>query len=243
MKTFIGCSGFSYNDWKGCFYPHDLPDNQWLSYYAEKFNTVEINNSFYQFPKKESLKEWVSQTPAHFRFSIKAHRFFTHLKKFKIDTSFMEKLDNFQAPLSAVKEKGGCVLWQTPGNLHKNISKLESFCQKLDMDFTHVLEFRHRSWFDDKVYEVLKKNNVAFCIISAPGDLPEDIVATHRTAYVRFHGKKDWYDYLYSNGELKEWSKRLGKLNNIDRLFIYFNNDKHGNAVKNALTFKKLLNV
>lgn len=243
MKTFIGCSGFSYDDWKGRFYPNDLPEDQWLSYYAEKFNTVEINNSFYQFPKKESLEEWAGQTPAHFRFSMKAHRFFTHLKKFNLDESFMEKLNNFQVSLRPLKEKIGCVLWQTPGNLHKNVPKLESFCQKLDMDFTHVLEFRHQSWFDQEVYEVLKKFNVACCMLSAPDDLPEDLIVTHKTAYLRFHGKNEWYDYLYSDGELKEWSKRLGKLNNIDRLFIYFNNDKHGNAVKNALTFKKLLNV
>lgn len=241
MIIFIGCSGYSYDDWKGDFYPDDMPQDEWLSFYAEKFNTVEINNSFYKFPENESIKKWLSQAPANFRFSIKGHRFFTHLKKFNVDDSFKEKLNNFQSSLEPLKEKAGCVLWQLPGNLHKNIPKLEAFCQELDNDFTHVLEFRHPSWFDEDVYEFMKKNNIAFCILSAPGNLPEDLIVTHKTAYVRFHGKKEWYDYLYSEKELKEWKKRLNGLKNIKQLFVYFNNDKHGNAVKNAITLKKLL--
>jgi uncharacterized protein YecE (DUF72 family) len=241
MKIFIGCSGYSYDDWKGDFYPDDMHQDEWLSFYAEKFNTVEINNSFYKFPENESIEKWLSQTPANFRFSIKGHRFFTHLKKFNVDDSFKEKLNNFQSSLEPLKEKAGCVLWQLPGNLHKNIPKLVAFCQELDNDFTHVLEFRHPSWFDEDVYEFMKKNNIAFCILSAPGNLPEDLIVTHKTAYVRFHGKKEWYDYLYSEKELKEWKKRLNGLKNIEQLFVYFNNDKHGNAVKNAITLKKLL--
>jgi uncharacterized protein YecE (DUF72 family) len=235
MKTLIGCSGYSYNDWKGNFYPGDLPQNQWLSFYASKFNTVEINNTFYKFPQKESLEKWLSQTPAHFRFSIKAHRFFTHLKKFNVDEAFIEKLNNFQAALKPLKEKAGCVLWQIPGNLHKNIPKLESFCQKLDQDYTHALELRHTSWFDEEVYAILKEYNIICCTISAPGNLPEDLIVTHKTiAYVRFHEKKEWYDYLYSEEELKHWKKRLDHLRNTDQLFIYFNNDKHGNAIKKS---------
>ena len=243
MKKFVGCSGYSYDDWKGDFYPDDMPQDEWLFFYAEKFNTVEINNSFYKFPENESIKKWLSQIPANFRFSIKGHRFFTHLKKFNVDDSFKEKLDDFQSSLEPLKEKAGCVLWQLPGNLHKNIPKFEAFCRELDKDFTHVLEFRHPSWFDEDVYKFMKKNNTAFCILSAPGNLPEDIIVTHKTAYVRFHGKNDWYDYLYSEKELKEWKKRLSGLKNIEQLFVYFNNDKHGNAVKNAHHLKKLLKV
>ncbi len=243
MKIFIGCSGYSYKDWKGKFYPEDLSQDEWLSFYAKKFNTVEINNTFYKFPEEETLTKWLKQTPAKFRFSIKANRFFTHLKKFNVDNSFIEKLDNFQAALKPLKDKVACILWQLPGNLHKNISKLESFCRKMDSNFNHVIEFRHKSWFAEDVYEVLKKKNVAFCILSAPENLPEDIIVTHKTAYVRFHGKDEWYDYLYSENELKEWKKRFSELKNIDHLFVYFNNDKHGNAVKNAFTLMSLLDV
>ncbi|MFW6350849.1 MAG: DUF72 domain-containing protein [Bacteroidota bacterium] len=243
MKTHIGCSGYSYEDWKGSFYPDELPKEEWLSFYAKKFNTVEINNTFYKFPEKETLDNWNSQTPEHFTFTIKAHRFFTHLKKFNIDDAFMEKLDAFQTSLNPLKEKISCILWQLPGNLHKNVAKLESLCTKLDKNFTHVFEFRHHSWFDEEIYELMKKNNVAFCILSAPGNLPEDLVVTHKTAYVRFHGKSEWYDYLYSENELKDWKNRLSELEDIQQLFIYFNNDKHGNAFKNALTLKKLFGL
>ncbi len=240
MKVHIGCSGYSYDDWKESFYPNDLSQDEWLSFYAKEFDTVEINNTFYKFPEKDTLKKWVDQTPDDFLFSIKAHRFFTHMKKFNVDQSFREKLDNFQASLKPLKKRAGCVLWQLPGNLHKNISRLESLCQELDRDFIHALEFRHGSWFDQEVYDFMQKNNLVFCMLSAPDDLPEDTLATHSTAYVRFHGKKQWYDYLYSEKELKEWSKRLKDLESAEQVFVYFNNDKHGNAVKNAQTLKEL---
>ncbi len=243
MRLFIGCSGYSYNEWKGHFYPENLTQDQWLSFYAKEFNTVEINHSFYKFPEQESMGKWHGQVPSDFRFSIKAHRFFTHLKKFNVDEDFMEKLDGFQSTLKSLKEKAGCVLWQLPGNLHKNLSKLESFCQRLDMNFTHVLEFRHQSWFDDEVYDLMKENKLAFCSLSAPGKLPEDLIVTHQTAYVRFHGKKEWYDYLYPHDELEKWEKKLNELKEVEQLFIYFNNDKHGNAVKNARTLKNLFKV
>ncbi len=243
MRIYIGCSGYAYDDWKDVFHPGDLSQDKRLSFYAGKFNTVEINNSFYKFPEDELFKKWIDQTPDHFRFSIKGHRFFTHLKKLNVDESFIGKLDSFQTSLKSLNEKAGCVLWQLPGNLHKDISKLESFCQKLNKNFTHVFEFRHSSWFNKDVYKFLKINNIVFCILSAPDNLPEDPVVTNKTAYIRFHGKNQWYDYHYSEKELKEWAKRLEKLNKIDRLFIYFNNDKHGNAVKNAQTLMGLLNM
>ena len=243
MNVFIGCSGYSYKDWKGDFYPGDLPQDDWLSFYAEQFNTVEINNTFYKFPEREILEKWMDDTPDDFYFSIKAHRFFTHLKKFNVDKSFREKLDNFQSSLSPLTGRAGCVLWQVTGNLHKNLSKLESFCQELNRDFTHVLEFRHASWFDEEVYAFMKENNLAFCMLSAPGDLPEDLITTHRTAYVRFHGKSEWYDYFYQDKELEAWAGRLKGLKDIDRLFVYFNNDKHGHAVKNARTLNELFHL
>ncbi len=240
MELFIGCSGYSYKDWKGIFYPNDLTQKQWLSFYAEKFNTVEINNTFYRFPEDKLFQKWLDQTPGHFRFTIKGHRFFTHQKKLKIDETFGERLDDFHTSLKPLKDRAGCILWQLPGNLHKNISKLETFCQKLEKQYTHVLEFRHQSWFDKEVYDVLKANHVVFCILSAPDDLPEDLVVTGKTAYVRFHGKDKWYDYLYSEQELEKWKDRLSGLNTIEQLYVYFNNDMNGNAVKNASTLSEM---
>jgi uncharacterized protein YecE (DUF72 family) len=240
METYIGCSGYHYSDWKKKFYPEDLPRDEWLAYYAGHFNTVEINNTFYKMPSRADLKQWYERTPDQFRFTIKANRFFTHLKKLKQDDAFSERLEDFQDILKALKNKLSCVLWQLPGNLHKNVPKLESFCNMVDHGVTHVIEFRHPSWFDDEVYEALEKGGVSFCILSAPGKLPETIRVTSRTAYVRFHGKDKWYDYHYGEKELEDWKDRLDRLKDTDTLFAYFNNDQHANAVENAGYLKLL---
>ena len=240
MKTYIGCSGYHYKDWKEKFYPEDLPKEEWLSHYAEHFNTVEINNTFYKMPSGEDLRAWKKQTPDHFRFTIKANRFFTHMKKLKQDDTFSDRLDRFQETLQDLGRKLSCVLWQLPGNLHKNISRLESFCKMLDDGVCHVIEFRHASWFDQEVYEVMEQGKVAFCMLSAPDGLPEEIRATTDKAYVRFHGKDEWYNYHYGEKELEHWKERLDGLKNIDSLFAYFNNDQHAYAVDNARDLKSL---
>lgn len=243
MEIYIGCSGFYYADWKDEFYPKDLPKDRRLSYYAEHFNSVEINNTFYKFPTEDQLSKWVDETPPHFRFSIKAHRFFTHMKKLNADASVQENLDKFQNILDALEDKLGCVLWQLPGNLQKDISKLESFFNMVEKKTHHVVEMRHDSWFKEPVYEKLRDLGVTNCMLSAPNGLPEDIISTSRTAYLRFHGKSTWYNYLYSYQELEIWRDRLEKLEDVDQIFIYFNNDQNAYAVKNAKTLSEMLNV
>ena len=244
MKIYIGCSGYNYKGWSDIFYPDKLPKKQWLEYYAGHFNTVEINNTFYRFPKEDVLKKWLENTPDDFRFTIKANRYFTHTKKLKADERFFERLREFQRIVNTAKDKVECILWQLPGNLHKNIPKIEEFCKSVEhKDIHHVIEFRHESWFDGSVYDVLMNENVTFCILSAPGVLPEDTVVTSDTAYIRFHGKSSWYDYHYSDKELEEWKKRIEKLSPVKKIFIYFNNDQHANAVKNARKLQELFNV
>ncbi len=240
MRTYTGCSGYHYSDWKDQFYPEDLPKDRWLAYYADHFNTVEINNTFYKMPSEGDLKQWKEQTPAHFRFTIKANRFFTHLKKMKQDDDFKQRLDDFREILKSLDNKLSCVLWQLPGNLHRNLSKLESFCNLLDQGVNHVIEFRHASWFDEEVYEVLEQEGVSFCMLSAPDELPEEVRAITSTAYIRFHGKDRWYDYHYSKKELRDWKERLERLEDVDSLFTYFNNDQHAHAVENARYLKSL---
>ncbi len=243
MDLYIGCSGYNYPEWKNIFYPGDLAKDKWLEYYSRHFNTVEINNTFYSFPSAEHLQRWIKKTPGNFKFTIKANRFFTHQKKLKIDEPFVQRLDQFNGILNTASEKVDCILWQLPGNLHKNLSKIRSFCKSLDRSMHHVVEFRHQSWFDKKVYEVLKEEDVTCCMLSAPDELPENIILTSKTAYLRFHGKSTWYDYLYTDAELEDWKNRLDSLTGIERLFIYFNNDQHGNAVKNAKKLKSLFNM
>jgi uncharacterized protein YecE (DUF72 family) len=177
MEIYIGCSGYNYKDWSEIFYPDKLPKKQWLEYYSKHFNTVEINNTFYRFPKVDILKKWLENTPGDFKFTIKANRYFTHTRKLKADERFFERLEEFQRIVNTAKDKVDCILWQLPGNLHKNIPKIEQFCKSVEhKGIRHVLEFRHESWFDESVYDVLKSENVAFCILFAPGVLPEDML-------------------------------------------------------------------
>lgn len=240
MKTYIGCSGYHYDDWKKKFYPEDLKKNEWLEYYAKHFNTVEINNTFYKMPEQKDLKKWKDNTPDDFRFTLKANRFFTHQKKLKIDDVFKQRLNSFMELANGMEEKLGCILWQLPGNLHKNVEKLEELFELTGKNNLHVFEFRHESWFSDEVFDVLSENNGTYCMLSAPDDLPETVKATSKTAYLRLHGKDDWYNYDYSEKELKKWKSHLDELKNIDELFVYFNNDQHANAPQNAKTLKSL---
>ena len=238
MNRHIGCSGYYYKEWKERFYPEDLPESKWLEFYAGHFNTVEINNTFYNMPSEKDIKKWKEQTPGEFRFTIKAHRFFTHMKKLKKDRRFSHRLSKFQDVLHLFDDQLGCILWQLPANLHKNLEKLEHFLGAVDPDLKHAVEFRHISWFCHEVYDLLSGSGVSFCMISAPDDLPEDVRTTSKTGYLRFHGKDTWYDYHYSNSELKDWKNRLDQIGPVDDLFIYFNNDQHGHAVDNAKSLK-----
>lgn len=237
MKNRIGCSGFNYEEWKGDFYPEDLPEKKWLEYYADHFDTVEINNTFYHLPMEKTIDNWHERTPGHFMFTLKGSRFITHQKKLN---DVGEAVKNFYELASRLKGKLGCILWQLPGNQHKDVPKLKSFSKALSSEFRNAIEFRHNSWFDQEVYDVLRKNEVAFCMISAPGDLKEDTVKTARFAYVRFHGKNDWYKYHYSEEELKKWSEKLREMK-ARQIYAYFNNDYNANAPDNAGKLAELM--
>jgi uncharacterized protein YecE (DUF72 family) len=243
MEIFIGCSGFYYKDWKSRFYPEKLPQNQWLQYYSTHFNTVEINNTFYSYPKEKIIQQWADKTPEDFSFSIKGHRFFSHLKRLDMDDATLGKLDEFQSTIHILSDKLGCVLWQLPGSFSVDISRFEIFCKSLDHRMRHVVEFRHLSWFNESIYDLMRQYAVSYCMLSAPKDLPETILATTRTAYLRFHGKSTWYNYLYSHEELLVWKERLKQLENLDRLYVFFNNDTHAYAIRNATTLKELYHV
>jgi len=237
MKSYTGCSGFHYKNWKGDFYPEDLKQKEWLPFYARHFNTVEINNTFYNTPKKSTFENWLEQTPKGFRFAVKGSRYVTHLKKLR-DSE--EHTRNFYQAIEPLAEKINAVLWQLPRNQHRDVEKIEKFCQSLSKDFVSVIEFRHPSWFEEKIYELLAKYNVVTCSLSAPDNLPEVLENKTGKAYLRLHGKKNWYDYYYAESELKKWSGRIKK-SNIKEIYIYFNNDMHTNAVKNGNMMKEYL--
>ncbi|MFW6302122.1 MAG: DUF72 domain-containing protein [Bacteroidales bacterium] len=242
MHIYIGCSGYHYKEWKDSFYPADLKKKDWLSYYAKQFNTVEINNSFYNLPDRDKIKHWLDQTPETFRFSFKANRYLTHMKKLKADNKFRQRMDDFFRALKPAEKRIGNILWQLPGNLHKNPERLESFANLLDNPYNNVIEFRHASWFDDEIYDMLRSHSIGICMLSSPADLPEKVIATGKSAYLRFHGKEEWYNHKYSKQELGNWKMRLNKLKEVRNLFIYFNNDQHAYAPKNAIEMTEMFN-
>lgn len=233
----IGCSGWFYLHWQGKFYPQELKTSQWFDFYSKKFGTVEINSSFYHFPQEKTVKNWAKKAPADFTYTVKANRFITHIKKFKKSKKLVK---DFYKVTSHLEEKLGAILFQLPPSLHFKTKKLEEIVSQLNPEKENVLEFRHDSWWNQEVYDKLKENNIAFCVVSAP-QLPEDVKITAKHAYFRFHGKK-WYATNYSKKELKDWAEKMKKTR-AKKVYAYFNNDYNAFAPKNALQLKKILKV
>lgn len=240
IKKHIGCSGYYYNHWKNIFYPEGLAKNKWLPYYAQYFNTVEINSSFYHLPLDSSLNNWYNITPANFTFTLKGYRFITHMKKLNVDAELTELVNVFQRKAYLLKDKLACILWQLPGSVKADTNKLETFCRILDISIPQVFEFRHTSWFTPETLEILKNNNCTLCILSAPGNLPEILETTSNVAYIRFHGINGWYNDNYSNEQLDKWAEKIRSLQ-AEQLYAYFNNDFNGFAVNNGLYLSKQL--
>jgi len=232
---FLGCSGWYYGDWEGLFYPEGMPKSKWLEFYATKFNTVEVNATFYRFPFPNMVKGWYDRTPKDFIFTLKGNRQITHVKKLN---DVKDLVNSFYRTADLLKEKLGCILWQLPPSLKLNLERLEGFCSDLDKDYRNVIEFRHSSWYCDEVYKLLKRNKLGFCVVSAP-KLPEEAKVTSGFAYIRFHGKEGWYNYNYSHEELKRWADKI-KLLKAKDIYCYFNNDYNAYAVSNCEVLKRL---
>ncbi len=235
-EYYLGCSGFYYNHWKSRFYPEKLAKTKWLQYYAEHFNTLEVNSTFYRFPSESMLEGWYKKTPENFKFTLKANRVITHRRKFH-DTE--QYTANFYSLAHLLAEKLLCVLFQLPPFVHKNMEILHKIVSQADPKVVNAVEFRHESWWDSEVYELMQKKGLIFCAVSA-SELPETLVKTGSTVYVRFHGKDGWYQGDYPDEELKEWAEKI-KRQNVQRVLCYFNNDVQANAVKNCLSLKKFL--
>lgn len=236
MQIKIGCSGWFYWHWKGRFYPKELPQSKWFKYYASKFNTVELNSTFYHFPKASTAKNWYRQSPKGFTYTLKVNRMITHIKKFNGTKRLIKE---FYRIGDELREKLGCFLFQLPPSVKFNEKKLEEIINQLDMEKKNVIEFRHKSWFTKEVYKILRKNKIIFCIVSSP-TLPEQFVKTVPDVYIRFHGHDRWYASNYTDSELKKWVEKIKK-SRAKQIWAYFNNDFNANAPKNALTLRKLL--
>ncbi len=238
----VGCSGWSYDHWLGVFYPIGMKKKEYFNFYSKFFDTVEVNSTFYRLPFMNYVKSWVRKAPEGFLFAVKMHRKVTHVKRL-VDVE--EDCKVFLERIKPLKENGclGPVLVQLPPSLHRNIDLLERFLSILPLDeYRFAVEFRHKSWLWSETFKTLRDWKVAFCIVSAPR-LPEVTEVTADFSYIRLHGKKKWYNYNYSVKELSVWSERIRGMD-ADEVFVYFNNDVKGYAVKNAIELKKnLLNL
>ncbi len=237
-KLHIGTSGWMYDDWRGRFYPPDIPKSRWLSHYVQHFSTVELNNSFYHLPSEKAFSAWRDKAPEGFVYAVKASRYITHMKKLR---GAEEPLQTFITRARLLGDRLGPVLYQLPPGLKRHDDLLGAFLQLLPGDLRHVFEFRHESWFDAAVYDLLQKHRAAFCIYDLPGTTTP-VVATAAFAYVRFHGSTGLYDSCYSDDELHSWAGKIrGLRKGLSEVYVYFNNDTHAYAVQNAARLREIL--
>ena len=236
MIYHLGTSGWSYTGWRERFYPEDLPQRRWLAFYAQHFNTVEINMTFYRYPKRETLKGWLDKVPEKFKFTLKANRQITHLKRIK---NVKAEVRYFYILADSLGSKLGCILFQLPPSLTVDLNLLEEFLQILSPAYKNVIEFRHESWYTDEVFNLLQSFNVIFCTVSST-KVPNTVVKTTETCYFRFHGLTGGYRYSYSEEELAKWAEAIKKTK-AEESYVYFNNDYKAYAVQNCQMLKRLL--
>jgi len=232
IKWHIGCSGFHYRDWKEVFYPLDIPQRKWFEYYSSRFDTLELNVTFYRFPQLKFLQNWYDSSPDHFSFAVKVPRLITHFKQLN---DCERLLDDFYNSVSqGLKDKLGAVLFQLAPKWHYTEERLEVVVNNMRKEFTNVVEFRHESWWNKKVYRRLKKEGIIFCGISHPS-LPDEAIVTNKTAYYRFHGVPQLYYTAYKKVMLKKIADALAADRNVKNVFIYFNNTATIGAIENAV--------
>lgn len=234
----IGTSGWHYAHWRGPFYSDDLPAAKMLPWYAERFDTVEINNSFYRLPTAEAVAAWYAQTPADFCFAVKASRYITHNRKLKQPKETIKK---FMAVVGKLKDKLGPILFQLPPSWRVNVQRLEEFLAALSPRHRYAFEFRNATWNIPPVYEMLRRYDAAFCIFELAG-FQSPIEVTADFAYIRLHGPGNAYQGDYSRANLRTWAKRIETWQKeLKHIFVYFDNDQAGFAAKNALELRKMV--
>jgi uncharacterized protein YecE (DUF72 family) len=218
MNLYVGTSGYSYKQWKGVFYPEDLPDKQWLHYYGERFRAVEINNTFYRMPKTSVLETWAGEVPADFQFVLKASQRITHQQRLK---DVGDNVAYLLKQAGTLKERLGPLLFQLPPHLRKDAARLRDFLALLPAEFRAALEFRHASWFDEEVFALLREHQAAFCIAEAEDDLEVPFVSTGDWGYLRLR-RPD-----YGDAELKDWAERV-KAAGWQDAFVFFKHEEQG---------------
>jgi uncharacterized protein YecE (DUF72 family) len=235
----IGTSGWHYKHWVGRYYPAGLRPDAMLAHYLRDFDTVELNNTFYQLPNETSFDNWRESTPHGFLFAVKGSRFLTHMIKLKEP---QRGLANFLPRAERLRRKLGPILWQLPPKWNVNVERLEEFLAQLPKKHRYAFELRNPTWMTGAVYDVLRRYNAAFCIYELAG-YRSPIEVTADWTYVRLHGPTAHkYQGSYSDEQLAAWAQRIRDWSRtLKAIFVYFDNDDSAYAVENALTLKRML--
>jgi len=251
----IGTSGFKFDDWKGTFYPEDIKEKDWLTYYGQRFNCLEVNSTYYRLLHPATFFHMANKVPDGFRFTVKTYRSLTHEPGTENEADFRTFIESLQPLIEA--EKFGCVLAQFPNSFHNTPGNRQYLGKFFEHFGNHplVIEFRNREWARDEVFDYLRLHQVGWCAVDEPqfkSLMPPIAIATSPIGYVRFHGRnyqkwwsgdsKQRYDYLYKREELEEWVPKIRKLEqDTDIVYVFMNNCFGGQAAKNAGDMEGLL--
>ena len=234
----IGTSGWHYRHWGNCFYPAKLPSSAMLAWYANKYDTVEINNTFYRLPAEDALLRWREVASQRFLFSVKASRFITHTKRLR---EAREAISLFASRVELLGDTLGPILFQLPPGWKANIDRLAEFLPLLACSHRYAVEFRDQTWYAPDILDLLRGHNVALCIHDWRGSLwPMEVTADF--TYIRLHGPGGRHQGNYSAKMLLQWADRIQQWRRVvARIFVYFNNDQGGFAISNSQTLRTLI--
>jgi uncharacterized protein YecE (DUF72 family) len=240
MTIHIGTSGWSYDHWDGVFYPPGTPQRDRLAYYVRHFPTVEINSTYYHWPADTTFESWRRRVPQDFRITIKAARGLTHAARLYAPEAWIERISR---SLRVLEEACGVLLVQLPPDMAYDHARLAYFLEQVPTSIKVTLEFRHPSWHQEAVFELLERHDAAYCVMSG-AQLPCILRATAPFVYVRMHGPDPQHLYAgsYTDDQLQWWAERLREWQAMGReVFVYFNNDGCGNAVRNAQMLRAMV--
>ena len=233
----VGCSGWFYWHWRGRFYAADSRTTEWFEHYADHFKTVELNAPFYSWPTVATVRSWLSQARGRkFIYTVKVCELITHEKQF-VGTKGL--IRDFGHIADLLGPRMGCFLFQLPPSFHYSPARLRRILAQLDPARRNVVEFRHRSWWNQAVFAAFRVQGAIFCSCSGPR-LPEELVRTADDIYIRFHGLRQWYRHDYTAAELQTWAEKI-KASGAKRVWAYFNNDRDCHAIKNARSLLRRL--
>jgi uncharacterized protein YecE (DUF72 family) len=230
MQSFVGTSGYAYKEWKGHFYPEQLASDEMLRYYAQRFKSVEINNTFYRMPSASVVRQWASQVPDGFTFVLKASRRITHLKRLRGVSS---EVDYFVRTAAALGPKLGPVLFQLPPNFKRDLPRLVEFLALVPRRYRAALEFRHSSWFDEDVNQELRSRNVAL-VVADTEEAEPPMIATANWGYLRLRRE------AYTDSDLECWAARVRE-SEWEQVFVFFKHEDEGVGPKLGMRFAEML--